>query len=306
MDKIDCGLNANDLIMEYMCFLVENGYEPSFSSAEFVTFLYGISELYEVDGLTFDNYELFNRFINYKNVTGWVNPRSTEYDTDPHMFIEWSGKDQDYILHANYKLNCIDKMQLSLAYLANSHYRNKIKENIREWTADRSKRTIDYNAALTTTDFIVGRDLAAIIVYRLWEKYIEQHIKSGQWPVQCTDINKYLFENDLADIIDVPSIKATLIEVYKQLSRKIAAMHHDDPTLKISSSNESYLASANYNMLIEGYEELFNTYFDSKENVLDLDASKIFARKNSVKILTKLKDKPMLVKLVKNLSDATE
>lgn len=87
-------------------------------------------------------------------------------------------------------------------------------------------------------------------------------IEHQKWPSQCKDINKYLLETDVSTVIHLKSIKKELLELYHVISKRIAVMYHQDRNLQISSAQGDYLASANYKLLIQGYEELFRIAFD--------------------------------------------
>ena len=107
----------------------------------------------------------------------------------------------------------------------------------------------------------------------IWYSDIDKEIELHHWPRQCRDINKYLFDIDLAEIIGVKSLKNELIDLYNTFSRRITIMYHQDRYLRISSHYSSYLARANYELLIEGYEKIVDRVFGPFKKELEIDLS---------------------------------
>jgi len=98
-------------------------------------------------------------------------------------------------------------------------------------------------------------------------------IENHKWPRQCSDINKYLFQTDLAEIIGVESIKNNLIELFNEFSKRIAILYHQDKKLRISTHTNVYLARANYDLLIQGYERIMGTTFGQSNKSFNVDLS---------------------------------
>ena len=98
-------------------------------------------------------------------------------------------------------------------------------------------------------------------------------IENHNWPRQCSDINKYLFQTDLAEIIGVESIKNNLIELFNEFSKRIAVLYHQDKNLRISTHTNVYLARANYDLLIQGYERIMGTTFGQSNKSFNVDLS---------------------------------
>lgn len=120
---------------------------------------------------------------------------------------------------------------------------------------------------------MIWKYVTAQIVHNIWYSYIDKEIELHHWPRQCRDINKYLFDIDLAEIIGVKSIKNELIDLYNTFSKRIAIMYHQDRNLRISSKYSSYLARANYELLIEGYEKIVDRVFGPFKKELEIDLS---------------------------------
>ncbi len=120
-------------------------------------------------------------------------------------------------------------------------------------------------------EVLAGKYLAAQIVMEIWNNYISGLIKNKRWPEQCRDINKYLFEIDLASIIGLESIKDELLDLYKTFAKRIAILYHNDHNLKVSIHDYKFLARANYELLIKGYEKLMNSVFWQYGKTLEFD-----------------------------------
>lgn len=284
MVNLDHKLTIDDLIVEYMIYKVKNGYEPKFLTSEFISFLYFFETKMQVVDSLYDNEVLFKRFFDRKAESDWSttkNWNTGEKDINPHMNMEYSENDNDYIVSANYKLSDYDRSIINTYFMDNgmSKYDDykgtaaKIRSIIGEYLAEQPKRKIDATTEINENDILIGNYLAAEIITQIWNSHISHQIENQMWPRQCNDINKYLFEIDLAKIIGVPSIKNELIELYNVLSERIASFYHQDKNLKVSSSKDSYLARANYELLVQGYEKTIGIAFGPYKKSLELDLS---------------------------------
>ena len=267
-------LTVDDLIVEYMMYKVENGYEPSFTTAEFITFLYFFEEKMKVEDALYNNDELFQRFFERKSKSDW---------STPHMEMEYSEKEHDYLIKANYNLSGFDKSIINTYFMDNGmsqfdHFKGetfKIRKIIGEWLSYYPKRKIEKNVEVDSFYLVMGKYLTAEIINIIWKAYIEENIKQGRWPWQCRDIDKYLLEIDLAEIIALKSIKKELLDMYETVSKRIAILFKEDNKLKISSSKGSYLAHSNYKLLINGFEHLFKMAFGQYKSTFLIDMEKL-------------------------------
>lgn len=277
-------LTVDDLIVEYMIYKAKNGYEPSFFTAEFITFLYFFEDKMEVEDAIYDNNKLFQRFFERKAKIDWSTPKN--WDTEeriviPHMDMEYRKENRDYLISANYRLSHYDKSIINTYFMDNGmgkfdDFKGKTREIrsiIGEFLRDEPKRKIDESTEIDDNDLMIGKYVTAQIVQNIWDSYIDKEIEFHYWPRQCRDINKYLFDIDLAEIIGVKSIKNELIDLYNTFSRRIAIMYHQDRNLKISSQYSGYLARANYELLIDGYEEIVDRVFGPFMKELEIDLS---------------------------------
>jgi len=266
-------VNIDDLILEYMITKVKNGFEPQFTVKEFTDFLVFFERQMPIKGVISDKEENLRKFLSKKYSTDWSrirNPKTKKEIMYPHMTMTYENELQEFVVNANYKLGDFD------LNIINSHYKDdnkafKIRKIISVWLNQYPQRTIDENIELDEYETEIGKNLAAKIILNIWDQYVDELIMEHKWPKQCKDINKYLFETDLAVIIGVNPIKRDLIEIYNVFSKRISVMYHNDINLKISSKTDGYLARANYELLIRGYEKIINSYFEHKEKTLDID-----------------------------------
>lgn len=286
MVNLERKLTVDDLIVEYMMYKVQNGYEPSFTSNEFVNFLLFFETKKSVYDSLYDGKELFKRFMERKSEHDWSitkNYATGEKEARPHMDLEEGKDDSSLILKANYRFSDFDKSIINTYFMDNGMGRfdyfkgqaYEIRNIIGEWLEKFPKREIDENSEVDDCFLIMGKYLSAEIIENIWKAYINDLIKKGQWPGQCRDINKYLLDMDLAEIIELKSIKSKLLELYEVISKRIAILYSQDSKLTISSSGGGYLANSNYNLLIKGYEDLFKIAFGPYKSTFLIDMEKL-------------------------------
>lgn len=280
MVNLEHKLTVDDLIVEYMMYKTNNGYEPSFSTSEFINFLYFFESKMKVEDALYENEKLFKRFFERKTESDWSN--------ESHMNMIEDEISNDYIIQANYRLGDYDRSVINTYFMDGGmgEYTDfkgqvfEIRKIIEEYLADVSKRKIDNIIDIDENDLLMGKYVAAQIIQNIWESHIDKLIENQEWPRQCKDINKYLLETDLSTIINLKSIKKELLELYNAISKRIAIMYHQDRNLQISSFGGSYLAMANYKLLIEGYENLFSIAFGKYNKSLNINLSTLTFRES--------------------------
>ena len=283
MVNLEHKLTVDDLIVEYMIYKVKNGYEPSFLASEFIDFLHFFEKQMQVEDTLYESDKLFSRFFYRKNKSDWeIDSNFSKEENTSHMEITYSEKDNDYIIKANYKLSEFDRSVINTYFMDNGMGRFddfkgqtfKIRTIIGEYLATFPKRKIDESIKPNDKELLLGKYIAANIIESIWNSYIEEKTKKQNWPRQCDDIYKYLFEIDLAEIIGVESIKKQLLQLYNEVDKKIAILYHQDQNLQISSHTNRYLAKANYDLISDGYEELMAIAFGEYKKSLDINLSK--------------------------------
>ena len=137
-----------------MIYKVKNGYEPSFFTSEFITFLYYFEDKMKVEDVLYDNNKLFQRFFERKAKMDWSTLKN--WDTEerivvPHMDMEYRRENIDYLISANYRLSNYDKSLLNTYFMENGmgkfdYFKGKTREIriiIDEFLKDKPKRKID-------------------------------------------------------------------------------------------------------------------------------------------------------------------
>ena len=283
MVKNENKLTIDDLIIEYMIYKVKNDYEPQYSASEFMDFIHFFESRMKVEDVLYDKKELFDRFFERTSEKYWShhNYETMEKETNPHIIMSYNDKNNDYILKATYKLSDYDKSIINTYRMDNgmSKYDDykgtawKIRNIISEYLKNQPKRIIDESIIVNKNELLTGKYISAEIIEQIWLSYIEIKKNNKEWPRQCRDINKYLFEYDLAEIIGIKSIKKELTELYDGLTKRIAILYHLDPNLKVSSYANLYLARSNYELLIKGYEDIIKIGFGPYRKSLEFDLS---------------------------------
>lgn len=271
-------LTVDDLIIEYIMYKSKNGYDPSFYAKEFFDFLKFFESKMEVKDSLYGN-ELFIRFFERKSQYDWADYENIkgkkEKKYNPHIDMTYDVNKLDYLFKINYNFSMYDGSVIN-TYFMNSDDVKKIRLVIEEYVSNLPKRKLEDKKDLKLNCLLVGKKFAAEIILKIWDSYVYNNINSGKWPKQCIDINKYLFDLDLAEVINVPSIKKELFELYDVLSKRIAIMYSCDKNLEICSCDNKYLTKSNYDLLITGYEDIMNKYFGDfcyNKKVLSLDVS---------------------------------
>ena len=274
-------LTVDDLIVEYMIFKVKNGYEPQFLASEFIEFLHFFESKMPVQDILYESEQLFQRFFERKAEHDWHRCDPKEMFL-PHMEMMYSKDDEDYIIKANYKLSDYDLGCLNTYYMPDGKLGKgktaEIRKLIGEFLSGQSKRKIDETIEFDENSLMIGKCVAAKIVEIIWRYYIKHLIESRKW--QLYNMNEYLFNNDLAEILGLKSIKQKLLDFYEVISKRIAILYQQDKDLKISSRSSGYLARANYELLIDGFQYIFEIAFGEYKKTLDIDLATLPIKEN--------------------------
>lgn len=282
MVNLEHNLTVDDLIVEYMMYKVNNGYEPQFLTSEFISFLYFFESKMPVQDSLYENEKLFQRFFERKAESDWsrtINWNTNEKQVTPHMDMIYSENDDDYIIKANYRLSEYDRSVINTYFMPGGRWgegkTTEIRNLIGEYLSEQPKREIDDTIEIDETALMVGKYLTAEIVKNIWNSHISKQVEYHKWPEQCKDIDKYLFKIDLAEIIGLKSMRKELLDFYRVISRRIAILYQQDKTLKISNCGGGYLARSNYELLINGYQNIFGIAFGEYKSSLDIDLASL-------------------------------
>ena len=280
MINLEHRLTIDDLIVEYMMYKVKNGYEPYFYISEFMDFLNFFKSKMEVLDTLDDGEKLFKRFFERKIESDWsttIDWHTNKRKAEPHMDMEYSDKNKDFIIKPNYRFSDYDRSVITTYFMDGGRtddYKGKkweIRNTIGKYLSLKPKRIIDETIKVEGNDIEIGKYISAEIFEQIWDSYVESKIKYDEWPRQCRDINKYLFDIDLASIIKVDSIKNELIDLYDAFSKRIAILYNQDKKLKVCSYTNGYLARSNYELLVNGYEKTIGIAFGPYQKSLEFD-----------------------------------
>ena len=121
MVNLEHKLTVDDLIVEYMMYKVNNGYEPSFSGKEFMAFLSFFEKNIDIEIMPYDSNEIFERFFKRKNKQDWfiLDLDNAKVMKNEHMHMEYDEDIDDYIISAAYKLSDYDKSVINTYFMDN-------------------------------------------------------------------------------------------------------------------------------------------------------------------------------------------
>ncbi len=272
MISTENNIKIDDLIVEYMLCKVNNGYETNFLTQEFIKFLKFFESKIQVDDSLYEGEKLFQRFFERKAQEQWIVTKkqiSNKIEIISNMNMIYSEIDNDYIISANYKLCDYDSILDDSVDIT-----TKIKDIIIEYLSNQPKRIIDDSVEISEDELKIGRQLATLVTTQIWYSCIYMLMDQHMWPKQCVDIDKYLFDTDLSEVIGIP-MRDKLLEFYSTFSKRIAVLYNQDKDLKATSYRGSCLSRANYKILIQGYEKLIKTTFKAHKVLIDIDLSKL-------------------------------
>lgn len=249
-------LTIDDLIVEYMILKIKLGYVPSYSIDEFMNFILYFEKYRSIDDVIYDGDKLFDRFFERK-MNDWnfndISLYFAEKKYVPHMI-----RNNDEIVATN-KLSVYDYSLLNM-YFMSVNEQVFIRDIIVRYLKRFSKREIDTSVNINNKNVEIEEFIAVKFINSLWREYVYKYIELKKWPIQCIDINEYLFDIDLAKIIKIPSIRDDVLSFYKDVSKMISVMIENDSSLEIKSSDNTYLPYANYEYIFKGYSELFDRF----------------------------------------------
>ena len=252
----ECVLTVDDLIVEYMILKIKNGYSPSYTIDEFMNFILHFEKYRNIDDIIYDGDKLFDRFFDRKKEDWNFNDISLYFSKKkyiPHMI-----RINDRIVATN-ELSSYDYSILNI-YFMPTNEQLFIRESIIKYLRKFSKREFDINKNISERNIEIGEYITAKFINSLWREYVYKYIELKKWPIQCIDINDYLFNVDLANIIKLPSIKDDILLFYKDASKTISIMIENDSSLEIKNSDNIYLPYANYEYIFKEYTELFDRF----------------------------------------------
>ena len=208
-------VTVDDLIVEYMILKVQTGYKSSYTIDEFKLFLDYFSQFVDVYDIISDFDILFDRFFERKK-SDWMITSGIYHSNMNQIYMPHIEKQADMLVATN-KLSDYDQSILNIRYMSKQeqdYIRNIIIDFLNKYC--KVNMIITKDSFATTEEKNISDVIASLFVNSIWNEYIKRKIINHEWPSQCTDINEYLLNMDLAKIIHLPSIKESLISFYNE------------------------------------------------------------------------------------------
>lgn len=265
-------INVEDIILIYLVAKLQKGYCPYFGKQELFNFLTYIDSKKEIHGLKMNFNYLMNKTI-YKHIGKTIDER-THIEIDKYNMVRPT---YDFTI---YDMCFIEIKKDDLVDI------NKL---IDDFLIPYPKRKIIIPNVITSENINRANMLSALTVEFIWNSYIDEFINLGLWPRHCTDINQYLIENDLASLLELPSIKDELLSFYSIFSRRLSGLIQREENVKVSGNSRDLLAYSNYMCLTKTFENLLSytnhKYFElsvidknnhkiKNDNIVDIDKAK--------------------------------
>jgi len=122
----------------------------------------------------------------------------------------------------------------------------------------------------------ISKKVAAVYVNDIIERYVRQRIEAEYWPSQCRDIDKYIFERDIAKYIDENGTASVFKQLYLHAIITICEIlktSKDKDLIKFSNSEIDMLAFANFKKIFQ--PEQFSFLRNFKYNSYQLKNKRI-------------------------------
>lgn len=111
----------------------------------------------------------------------------------------------------------------------------------------------------------LAKKVGAFIVNDLLQRYIKFEVSRSRWPIQCLDIDKYIFKKNIAQYIDLECTLAKCEELYAQAVRVVYTLlnnHNNSSKILFSTNRVNCLAYANYKKILAPKEFSFLEEFE--------------------------------------------
>lgn len=245
MEKLEQKLTVDDLIMEYILYIIKNGYDSQFSTTQFMVFLHFFESQMQVEDVLYGKKQLFTRFFE----------REKEYTS--HLDMEYNRNLKDYFIQANYQLNASDCRSLSTNFMDSSDV-EKIRKLIAQFWENIQKRKINTSISIKEENLLIGKYTTAQMIMDALTRELE------------LDSEK-LVSDELFESPELKSFEKSLPIFYDEISKRIAILYQCNPNLKIDNDENRYLANYHYHLLKDGYESIFEKYSIGDLTKLEID-----------------------------------
>lgn len=259
MINLERKLTVDDLIVSYLAEKMKQGYISEITEQEFMEFLKYFSSKKYVYDILWNYNSLINRFLERKSKNDW--------NKEPHMYFT-----KDKKLKPNYIFSGYDESVIT-PYFMSQKKQKEIQNYITEFLKTLPKRKIDISNKGNIKVFESCQKSSALITEYLWLYYIRKEIENHRWPKQCTDIIKYLLEDDLATKIELESVRDKYLNFYHDFAIKASLLLESDSNLKIDNYHNHFLAYSNYQIITSDCQENILKNFCEEYNNFQIDFS---------------------------------
>lgn len=138
-----------------------------------------------------------------------------------------------------------------------------------------SKRKIATEELLDDNDVQFGERAAASLLMKVWNRWKNHYQENGEWPIQCNDIKKHLLDRDLSSIIELPAMRAKLIDFYFNVSKRIMQLSRNSCNFRMTNFEDEVLAKSNFDLVMSGFTDYpyYETTNKRREGII-IDRSK--------------------------------
>lgn len=246
-------LTINDLVIIYLAEKLKGGGYNFLDEEEFSDFIHFFNEQKNTK-FSFEDYNKFIQKVIDKKM-------DRDWKCGTHIYI-----DQDNIVRANYHFSNFDENTSAIGFM-NKDDKKIILKIIREYISKLPKREIKEQFAIEPEMLEIGFLYSALMVNGIWSYYRDKYVKNQLWPKQCSDIERYLLEQDFALLIDLPSIRKDLMSFYKTFAYRMATLIQLEKKVEFSSSKNNLLAYSNYMYCTNGFDILMNYLIDKRIDI---------------------------------------
>jgi len=126
------------------------------------------------------------------------------------------------------------------------------------------KRQINTEISIDDDTKAFATTATAALAIEVWENRIKKYIGTNHWPSQCTGVNEFVLDTDLASIINLPPMREELINFYNMVSSNIMAVSLGDDNFKMTNYEDEVLSKSNFDLVTKGLR-LRDYVFSAKE-----------------------------------------
>ena len=116
----------------------------------------------------------------------------------------------------------------------------------------KSFKILDFSKVSDKKKYI-AKKVAAFFINDLIERYVKHEVEEKRWPMQCKDVDEYIFKRNIAECIDQKGtaqvFKAAYVHAITTILQMLA-QKEDKEEIKISNNPRYLLAHANFKNLI--------------------------------------------------------